>query len=312
MIETMTELTLKEVTLRSELTQNLLVYLIENYDPELGPQILREKSDELKKKSGIEISSKDNQIKLSGGETSDQATILSELFSSILSAYERRFKSDDVWSGLQYPMMEFYKSNWMDIRKTGVEYPIFKHNARHMSFEKLLDLFSVKTVIGKEWTPGIVSVTSENLIFPSKKMEIRIPIKSINVPLKKIISYNREVYLSVDTKNLIDALWVLDYKNQKNQLCSILVTESTKVLDLFKNNVSWIRKEIGRLMPQEQAVLTLLNNHLPESTILHAINVSQDEFKAMLTRLLELNYINDRNQITAEGLNHIDDKLGMI
>lgn len=274
-----------------------------------GPaqEVLAEQQNACQKRFNCEVSFDGENLQLFGTDAQTKEKIIEALYSAVIGVYERRESADRVWGDLHLEVIDFYKEHSIAIRKNDLEFPTYKHTVKYLAYERLLDLFSVKSVVGKEWTQGVATLTSQNLVLPAKKREIRIPLRSISVPLRRIISLDREVYLSVDAKNMFDSLWVLDYRNRKNQLCSVLVTGEKPILDVFKHNVAWIRKEIGKLLPQEQALLSLLNNHLPESTLQSALNLSREELAAMLARLQELGYVTDRNQLTASGMTHLED-----
>lgn len=287
-----------------ELINTASTTLSHDFDPCIALQYLSEAKVEFAREhpqAGFEVSS-DGVVSLAAPTAATRGFLARILF-GLTGAYEVNVGVDEVWNLLWTKFKAVYEHDVMRIKEANLEFPLLKHRLDYLISHNLFG-FSLSAIRKKDWVTGYPLVTTRNIIFmvdESTLAEGKTREKVV-VPLHKVLTLGREVYIGYEKRSFYGNAWVIDYKDDmSNSSCAVLFGPSQHIQH-YSTVVAFARRELKALTHTERKVLSLVSEHASSDHIEGELGISENKLKNIVYRLRQLNIISEKNEVTAYGL----------
>ncbi|MFC2154797.1 hypothetical protein ACFLRC_04890 [Candidatus Altiarchaeota archaeon] len=227
----------------------------------------------------------------------------------LIQTFEDKHGVDPVWKALKDKFRQIYEQDLIAIKESNLEFPLLKHKVDYLISHNLFG-FSVSSIRKKEWVTGYPLVTTKNLIFvPAKEKESSTDTDEgrVVVALTNILTLGREIYIGYEKRAVYGNVWVIDYKDKIGNTCCVLFAGERAFIEDFDRVISFARRELQTLTYNERKVLALVGQHYSHDQIEGALTLTENQLKNILYRLHELRCLDEKNEITAYGINTVSE-----
>ncbi len=278
--------------------------LSHDFDPRIALQYLSEAKVEFSREhpqTGFEVAS-DGAVSLASPTAATRGFLARILF-GLAGAYEAKVGVDDVWNRLWEKFKAVYEHDVASIKEANLEFPLLKHRLDYLISHNLFG-FSLSSIRKKDWVTGYPLVTTRNIIFMVDESTVsdgKVREKVV-IPLHKVLTLGREVYIGYEKRSFYGNAWVIDYKDDMgNSSCAVLFGPS-QYIQHYSTAVAFARRELKALTYTERKVLSLLSQHAGDDHIEGELGISASKLKNIVYRLKQLNILSDKNEVSAYGL----------